>query len=117
MNITWEVPDTDETLQQIDHFILQIDDHATVLVNNFTATLTIPQISQYTPNGALQLELKAVDECGQKGEELVEYLYYMTSPTSVDRAFTMAHVTPRAHRGTETVSNAAVPLHSDRGFC
>ena len=72
VSIEWEVPSLDEELTEISHFSVQLGDSQLTLVRNFTTTLLLGQQrpSQSDFSQTL-LRLRAVDGCGQHGEELV----------------------------------------------
>ena len=63
--IAWEVPDADQK-QMIDHFIIQLDNNPESFIkNNFTTVALGESSSDH------MIAVKAVNECGQKGNALM----------------------------------------------
>ena len=72
VNLAWRVLGVDEGMQRINYFILQVNDQQPVAIRNTTVTLFTG-----SRNTSHTLRLRAVDMCGQMGEELVETLEVM----------------------------------------
>ena len=99
MSIEWEVTTVNEEQQQISHFLVQLGDSNLTSVQNLTATLLV----QRQQPGQDILRLRAVDRCGQLGEQLVANL-----STAVERnAILTTSQTPTSQLNRQGPTNSA----------
>ena len=67
IHANWTLEDLDEEAQTIDYYIVRVDEDPPILIKNTSATLFTEQLgSNHT------ISIRAVDRCGQKGEEAQE---------------------------------------------
>ena len=100
-------------MQNINYYILQVDDQQPVAVKNVTATLFIDR-----RNTSHTLRLRAIDMCGQEGRELVETLEVesitsqdtTTQPATYHTERSMTPVTAKSHNVGQSEINAAQVL-------
>ena len=99
LHVNWTVPGLDEQAQTIDYYIVKIDDNPPILVKNTSATLFAEQLdSTHT------ISIRAVDMCGQKGEEAQEvWMPQVTTQEPTTETELTARTTTEAHVETSSV--------------
>ena len=91
------MPGLDETMQEINHYVVQIGDQLPILVKNTTATLFTG-----VSNTNHAIRLRAVDMCGHEGEELVVTLEGHTPVTGKNNDIDTT--TPLPYHGSPTTT-------------
>ena len=74
LHINWTIPEMDEDTHSIDYYIVRCNDDPPILVKNNSATLPVESEHNIT--------VRAVDQCGQQGEELLMAYIMPDSQTS-----------------------------------
>ena len=105
MSIQWEVPTPGDELQQITHFLVQLGDSNLTSVQNLTATLLVGQ-----EPGQTLLRLRAVNGCGQLGEELMANLSTAVASNAVPT--TSKTITPQLDHQVPTANSASSTLRA-----